>query len=267
MISKASFRHGFRRWVLIILGIVVAIVWLLNHWVINNTEAYVYSSWSLLPENPVGLVLGTSPYTRDGQTNPQFVGRVSAAAKLYQLGKVRHLLVSGANPGRHYNEPRAMWEALVKRGVPASAITMDFAGERTFDSVARAARVFGARRFTIITQRYHAYRAEFIAKKLHLSAVAYAAPGGDQLGPLSHTRLREILARVKAVLDIYVLDTQPQFGGEREPMVIGAPSSASAPAPTPAPPPAPASTTSTSAESMQNGSSSVQAKQQTTPSI
>lgn len=214
----------------ITLGIVLAIVWLLNHWVINNTEAYVYSSWSLLPTNPVGLVLGTSPYTRDGHANPQFAGRVSAAAKLYHLGKVEHLLVSGANPGRNYNEPRQMWQALVKRGVPASAITMDFAGERTFDSVVRAQRVFGLQRFTIITQRYHAYRAEFIAKKMHIHAVAYAAPGDAALGPLSHTRLREVLARVKAVLDIYVLDTQPHFGGDLEPIVVGSPSSSMAPA-------------------------------------
>lgn len=220
MISRAGFRRAARRWVFTSLGVLVFVIWLLNHWVINNTEAYVYSSWSLLPENPVGLVLGTSPYTRDGGDNPQFAGRVDAAAQLYQLGKVRHLLVSGANPGPNYNEPRAMFKALVKHGVPASAITLDFAGDRTFDSIARAHVVFGLQRFTIITQRYHAYRAEFVAKKMHLSAVAYAAPGGDELGPLSRTRLREALARVKVVLDIYVLDTQPRFGGDREPLVV-----------------------------------------------
>lgn len=215
MISRAGFRRAMRRAVFTGLGVLVFVIWLLNHWVINNSEAYVYSSWSLLPESPVGLVLGTSPYTRDGAPNPQFAGRVDAAAQLYQLGKVRHLLISGTNSGRSYNEPRAMWKALMKRGVPQSAMTLDFAGDRTFDSVARAHIVFGLDRFTIITQRFHAYRAEFAAKKLHLGVVAYAAPGGDELGTLSRTRLREVLARVKIVLDIYVLHTQPRFGGDR----------------------------------------------------
>lgn len=237
MISRAGFRRALRRAVFTSLGVLVFVVWLLNHWVINNSEAYVYSSWSLLPESPVGLVLGTSPYTRDGAPNPQFAGRVDAAAQLYQLGKVRHLLISGTNSGHGYNEPRAMWRALMKRGVPQSAMTLDFAGDRTLDSVARAHTVFGLDRFTIITQRFHAYRAEFAAKKLHLGVVAYAAPGGDELGTLSRTRLREVLARVKIVLDIYVLHTKPRFGGDRAAIDLG---SGSAPRAAPATPDDPA---------------------------
>ncbi|HEX7380870.1 MAG TPA: ElyC/SanA/YdcF family protein [Nevskiaceae bacterium] len=225
MISRGAFHRVVRRWIFILLGIAIVVVWLLNHWVINSTKAYVYSSWSLLPDNRVGLVLGTSPYTRGGQENPQFIGRVDAAAQLYQLGKVRQLLVSGANPGPNYNEPRMMRAALLRRGVPARAITMDLSGDRTLDSVARADVVFGLHRFTIITQRYHAYRAEFLAKKLHLEAIVYAAPGGAELGPLSRTRIREVLARIKAVLDIYVLDTQPRYGGDRRPIPAPAPPS------------------------------------------
>lgn len=220
MISRASIRRAIRRWVYIGIGVVVFLIWLLNHWVINNTYSYIYTSWSLLPENDVGLVLGTSPYTRDGQANPQFQGRVEAAAQLYQLGKVRHLLISGANPDKTYNEPRAMWQALIKLGVPQSAITMDFAGFRTFDSVARAQLVFGINRLTVITQKYHAYRAVFIGKKLHIQIVAYAAPGGADLGIFSRTRIREVLARVKAVLDIFLLDTEPKFAGSPEKILL-----------------------------------------------
>ncbi len=220
MISRASIRRSLRRWIYIGLGVLVFLIWLLNHWVINNSYSYVYTSWALLPENSVGLVLGTSPYTRDGQPNPQFIGRVDAAAQLYQLGKVKHLLVSGANPDSSYNEPRAMWRALIKLGVPQSAITMDFAGFRTFDSVARAQLVFGVHRVTVITQQYHAYRAVFIGKKLHLQIVAYAAPGGAALGLFSRTRIREVLARVKAVLDIFLLDTAPKFTGRPENILL-----------------------------------------------
>ncbi|MBA4285599.1 MAG: hypothetical protein C0434_08725 [Xanthomonadaceae bacterium] len=188
---------------------------LINNWVINNSEAYVYSNWSLLPDNEVGLVLGCSPYARNGRPNPQFYGRIEAAVQLYQLGKIKKIIVSGANPDSTYNEPRQMWRELTKAGIPSQAITMDFAGVRTFDSISRAKAVFNLERMTVITQEYHAYRAVFIAKKLGIRVAGYSA-GSDSIGLFSRTYLREAFARVKAVLDLYVLSTEPKFLGGPE---------------------------------------------------
>lgn len=206
-----------RRWLLAIVVAVLGAVALINNWVVNNTYSYIYDDWSLLPDNEVGLVLGTSSYTRGGAPNPQFYGRINAAAQLYQLGKIKRIIVSGANPDSTYNEPRAMRRELVKKGVPPNAIYMDFAGFRTFDSVARAQVVFGLDKVTIITQRYHAYRAVFVAKKLHMQAYAYAAPS-DDIGTFTRTMVREVLARVRVVLDIYVLHTEPKFLGTPQPV-------------------------------------------------
>ena len=202
----------------IIVAVTFGLMWLLNHWVINNTEAYVYDDWALLPSNDVGLVLGTSPYVRGGGANPQFYGRIQAAAQLYQLGKVKHLIVSGANPDSTYNEPRAMWRELTKLGIPSQDIIMDFAGFRTFDSVTRAKLVFGVDKVTVITQRYHAYRAVFVGKKAHMQIVAYAAPGDDGDQPPLQQSIREWFARVRVVFDIYVLQTAPKFLGEPVPI-------------------------------------------------
>lgn len=195
-------------------------VLLCNRWVINSTDAYLYTNYALLPENDVGIVLGTSSYTREGDSNPQFHARVQAAVQLYQLGKIKHLIVSGANPDSTYNEPRRMWQELTKAGIPAKDITMDFAGFRTLDSLARASQVFGVTRCTIVTQRYHAYRGVFLGKKLGIRTVAFLAPiepGGDYG---ARNPPREILARVKAVLDLFLLRTQPRFLGQPEPIEI-----------------------------------------------
>ncbi|MCK9385812.1 MAG: YdcF family protein [Nevskia sp.] len=214
---KRSLRRRLRRGLQITAVLVVVLIALINNWVINNSEAYVYSNWSLLPDNDVGLVLGTSPYTRGGKPNPQFYGRIEAAVQLYQLGKIKHLIVSGANPDSTYNEPRQMWRELTKAGIPSQVITMDFAGFRTFDSITRAQAVFNLDRITVITQQYHAYRAVFIAKKLHIRVVGYAA-ASDEIGVFSRTYWREVFARVKAVLDIYLLNTAPKFIGEQQPI-------------------------------------------------
>jgi SanA protein len=213
-------KRAIRRWTLTLLLVGAGIGWLGNHWVINNTEAYVYSDYALLPSNDVGLVLGTSPYARNGSPNPQFYGRIQAAVQLYQLGKVKHLIVSGANPDASYNEPRAMWRELTKQGVPPQAITMDFAGFRTFDSVTRAQLVFGVDKITVITQRYHAYRAVFIGKKEHMQIVAYAAQGDDSGVPMRQL-VREWFARIRAIFDIYLLQTTPKFLGQPEPIETG----------------------------------------------
>jgi len=199
---------------------------LANRWVINSTDAYVYRNWALLPENDVGLVLGTSPYTGSGKPNPHFYGRIEAAVQLYQIGKIRHIIVSGANPDDTYNEPRQMRRELVKAGIPDNVITMDFAGLRTLDSVARARDVFGLDRVTVITQEYHAYRAVFIGKKINMRIAAYAAPGP---GPRFQPYLREVFARVKAVLDLFVLRTRPKFLGEPQKIELTPPSGDTSP--------------------------------------
>ncbi|HEX4871319.1 MAG TPA: ElyC/SanA/YdcF family protein [Nevskiaceae bacterium] len=217
--ARVVLQRRLRRLALWLLGLAALFALLCNRWVINSTDAYVYTSWALLPENEVGLVLGTSPYTREGADNPHFRGRIQAAVELYQIGKVKHLVVSGANPDATYNEPRQMWRALTEAGVPASAITMDFAGLRTLDSVARAQAVFGLERVTVITQEYHAYRAVFIGKKMGLKIAAYAAPGPDS-GPTFRPYAREVFARVKAVLDLFFLDTRPKFLGEQQPIQL-----------------------------------------------
>lgn len=212
---RRSLRRRLRRGLWYAAIVALALVALINNWVINNSEAYVYNNWSLLPDNDIGLVLGTSPFARNGKPNPQFYGRIEAAVQLYQLGKIKHIIVSGANPDSTYNEPRQMWRELTKAGIPSNAITMDFAGFRTYDSVSRAQAVFNLERVTIITQQYHAYRAVFIAKKLHIRVVGYAAPS-DDIGVFTRTYLREVFARVKAVLDIYLLSTGPKFLGPQE---------------------------------------------------
>lgn len=208
-----------RRGVYIALLLSAAGIWLINNWVVNNSEAYVYESWSLLPDNEVGVILGTSPFTRKAEPNPLFYGRIQAAVQLFQLGKIKKIIVSGANPNATYNEPRQMRRELIKAGIPKEAITMDFAGFRTLDSIARAQAVFGLQNFTIITQTFYAYRAVFIAKKLHLQAAAYAPPS-DELSIYTRTYWREIFARVKAVLDLYVLRTVPKFLGEPQSLEI-----------------------------------------------
>ena len=183
-----------------------------NCWLLSANHPRIFSAGTDVPVRAVALVLGTSP--RVGRwANPFFEGRMDAAAQLWRGGKVRHLLVSGDNSRPDYDEPTAMRDALIARGVPTRSITLDYAGFRTLDSLVRAREVFGLREAIIVTDGWHQPRAIFLA----------AAAGLDALGVSSaelpwsmsgKTRIREWLSRVKAVADVCVLRTKPKFLGD-----------------------------------------------------
>lgn len=219
-----------RRWVRLVALAVLALVGLLilfilfcNVWVIASTRKWVYSDPSALPPFRAAVLLGAGGATADGKPNPYFTGRVEAAARLYLGGHVRHILASGSNPTPRYNEPPEMRRALIDSGVPASAVTLDYAGFRTLDSVVRAWKVFGLRRFLVVSQEYHNFRAVFLARHYGLDAWAYSAPEVPE-PPFAWRRMREVLARVKAVLDLYVLKTEPRFLGDPVDLPFDSPS-------------------------------------------
>ncbi|HEY1040437.1 MAG TPA: ElyC/SanA/YdcF family protein [Bacteroidia bacterium] len=187
-------------------------LWLCNNWVKKSSEK-CYSEVKEIPANNVGLLLGTSKYARGGE-NLFFLYRINAALELFKAGKIKHILVSGDNHVLEYNEAEDMQKALISAGVPDSCITLDYAGFRTLDSVVRCEKVFGQKKFTIISQPFHNERALFIAKGFELDCVGFNAKDVPANYSIK-TKVREYFARVKCVLDIYILKTEPKFLGEQ----------------------------------------------------
>ena len=199
-------------------GVCVLLLAAANAWLIISAGPLVTETSGLQPR-PVALVLGTSNYSAEGRTNRHFTGRVDAAAELYHQGVVEHILASGANPEIYYNEPQRMLEALQQRGVPAEAITLDYAGRRTLDSLIRARRVFQLDSVIVVSQPYHLYRALYLARAQGLDVQAFAASGPPWSARWT-VELREVLARLLAVLDIEVLGTGAEVLGEPEPIAL-----------------------------------------------
>ncbi len=207
-------RQLFYVFLLVILFVVVS-----NIWIVNSTSEKVYSHYDSLTNHKVALVLGTSHLLTTGAPNPFFDNRMENAATLFINGKVKHFIVSGDNRTKYYNEPLEMKRALVRLGIPSSAITLDYAGLRTLDSVVRSKEIFGQDKITIVTQTFHCYRALFISNYYGIDAVAYVAnePSAEVT---EKVHWREYLARAKAILDLYVLKTSPRHLGEKEPIQL-----------------------------------------------
>jgi len=167
-----------------------------------------------LPHNRCGLLLGTSKYRAEGGINPWFSNRLDAAAALYHAGKVDFIIATGDNSDIRYNEPRAMLAELKERGVPAGRIYLDFAGFRTLDSIVRAKEIFGQSSITVISQNFHNERAVYIGRHYGVAVSGYNAGDSGDSGWLK-VRGREVLARFRAFLDLYVTEEKPHFLGEK----------------------------------------------------
>ncbi len=120
----------------------VVVLWWCDRSIRNATAAVVFDKVDHVPHNRVGVVLGTAEKGRGGGPNAYFTHRITAAAELFHAGKVDHLLLSGDNGRQDYNEPLDMRRALIAAGVDSTAITLDYAGFRTFDSMVRAREVY-----------------------------------------------------------------------------------------------------------------------------
>ena len=184
-----------------------------NYLVENSTADYVTADISKLPNEKVGLVLGTSEKTDRGYTNYYFKYRIDAAEQLYKSGKVKYLIVSGYNSVHHYNEPEDMMNALIARGIPKDHIFQYFAGFRTLDSVIRAEKIFGQKSFIIISQKFHNQRAVYLARKNNIDAYGFNAKDVNNNSRLK-IKIREYFARAKVFVD-FALGIKPKFGGEK----------------------------------------------------
>lgn len=201
-----------------VLGVFLAALALANLIVLEIGGPRIKSELEELPRQATGLVLGTSPRSaRKGGANPFFEMRMDAAAALYHAGVVKRLLLSGDNRRADYNEPAAMREAMRQRGLPDNALALDYAGFRTLDSVVRARKVFQLEEgVVIITDDFHLPRALFLADQTGLKAVGFAGrpvPWSRS----ARTRIREWFSRARAILDIYLWNTQPHFLGDPVP--------------------------------------------------
>lgn len=190
------------------LGIVLAC----DHWISIKAKNYHFSQIEELPKRETAVILGCSEKLANGRDNLFFKYRIEAAVALYRAGKCDHIIVSGDNSRSDYDEPAQMKRALTRLGVPANRVQADCAGFRTLDSIVRANAIFDQSDFIVVSQKFHNERAIYIAQQKRLGVIGFDARDVSRSGGI-RTRLRECLARVKTLLDVHVLSTEPKFLG------------------------------------------------------
>ena len=142
------------------------------------------------------LVLGCA-VRPDGTLSHMLEDRVKTSVSLYEADLVDAVLMSG-DRRVGYDEVSAMEREAERLGVPAEKILIDPTGYSTYESIVNFLEQHKGKRVLIVTQKYHLYRALYIAEKLGIEAYGVSADLRTYRKQLQYD-LREILARVKDV--------------------------------------------------------------------
>ena len=148
------------------------------------------------------LVLGAGLYP-DGTPSDMLADRLDVAIDLYEKGTSKVILLSGdRSDERNYDEVSAMARYCLERGIPSEAIEMDGEGYSTYDSVNNVKKNGRYKNIVIVTQKYHLYRAIYIAEKLDVSADGANASLNKYSGQGARG-LREFGARTKDFFKVF----------------------------------------------------------------
>jgi vancomycin permeability regulator SanA len=201
-----------RRTARVIAGTVAVVLLVPFLWVQGVGQSRMRSE---VPARDVALVLGAG-LRPDGTPSTYLRRRLDAAAELYATGTVAVILVSGDNSVVSHDEPTAMRDWLVDRGVPPDVVVRDFAGFDTHDTCVRAHEVFGVTSAVVITQDYHLRRALFSCAQAGIDVVGKGV-SSSSVEPAKALvyRLRELPASLKAAWDA-LTDRRPVHLGPRE---------------------------------------------------
>lgn len=181
-----------------------------NERVIDKTDIL---SDAFAAKSQVVLLLGTAKYLKSGAVNPYYQYRIDATIELFNTSKIKHIVISGDNSRKDYNEPQDMKDDLMKRGIASNYISLDYAGFDTYDSILRMKHIFDQDSFIVVSQKFHCERAVYIAHRNELNVWSYYAQ--DLTSYLGiKVQLREKLARVKMFLDLWS-GRDPYFLGEQ----------------------------------------------------
>ena len=185
------------------------------------TGVYIADRAYKEPEAParrVAIIFGAG-LRRDGTPTAMLRDRVLTGAELYFSGKAEKLLMSGDNRFAEYNEPESMRQFALSLGIPDSAIVLDYAGRRTYDTCYRAKAIFGVENALLVTQGFHLPRAVFLCNMLGMDTLGVEAIHCYWNGSPFVWDVREQFATVAAFLDLYVSSPLPVLG-DPEPMFV-----------------------------------------------
>lgn len=202
--------------VVVLVAVAILFTLVANVKIVRGGQAGVIQSIEDAPSSQVAIILGAKVFDGD-RLSDVLADRVSTGVDLYYAGKVKKLLLTGDHGRTSYDEVNSMRRYALARGVPSQDIFMDHAGFNTYDSMYRGRDVFEVKSAVVVTQKFHLARSVYIARVLGIDAVGIPADKHIYMKAMLFDA-REVLARVKAFIQLHITHPKPRFLGPKIPI-------------------------------------------------
>lgn len=202
---------------IIIFIILIAIIILgINLYIILSTKKQIIKKEDYTKLSDIDCIIILGAGIVEDKPSHMLEDRLLEGIKLYQNNISDKIIMSGDHGRKEYDEVNVMKNYAIQRGVPSENIFMDHAGFSTYESIYRARDIFKARKVVIVTQKYHLYRALYIANQLGVEAYGVGADPRQYVGK-TYREMREILARNKDFIKC-IFKPEPTYLGETIPV-------------------------------------------------
>ena len=204
------------KYIIMLILIFVVTVLVINFFVkiVTKNRILKKEEYSKLEDIDCIIVLGAGIW--GDKPSPMLEDRLKEAVSLYNQNISSKIIMSGDHGKADYDEVNIMKEYAIEQGVASEDIFMDHAGFSTYESMYRAKEVFEANKIVIVTQKYHLYRALYIAKQLGIEAYGVNSDPRKYVGA-TYREAREIIARDKDFIKC-IFKPQPKYLGETIPV-------------------------------------------------
>ena len=123
------------------------------------------------------IVLGSAVYPGE-RASPSLNARVQHAIALYQAGNARYLIFCGGVGNNPPSEAQVMQRLGINAGIPASAMILEDQSHSTEENLGNAKTLmdrYGLHSAIIVSDPFHLYRAEIIARDIGIDATGSGA--------------------------------------------------------------------------------------------
>ena len=204
------------KFLIVVIIIAVIILLTINFYVTSSTKDKIITKnyYPKLSDIDCIIVLGAGIW--ENKPSPMLEDRLLEGIDLYQNNVSDKIIMSGDHGKTDYDEVNIMKDFAIEKGIPSENIFMDHAGFSTYESIYRAKEIFQAKKVVIVTQKYHLYRALYIANKLGLDAYGVGADPRKYVGAIGR-EIREVLARNKDFINC-IFKPEPTYLGDTIPV-------------------------------------------------
>lgn len=201
---------------IVILFIIFIILLGINFFVVATTSKKILTQEQAKELEDVDCILILGAGIWGENPSPMLEDRLLQGIALYQDGVSNKIIMSGDHGKEDYDEVNVMKRFAIEKDVKSEDIFMDHAGFSTYDSMYRAKDIFKAKKIIVVTQKYHIYRALYVAEQLGLEAYGVNSDPRTYAGQTMRD-LREILARDKDWLKC-IIKPNPTYLGDTIPV-------------------------------------------------